>query len=346
MPRRAASARTTLRLPSRRPPLRRLMWTLAQLRAGQKLTAEDVARRFEVGLRTAYRDFDFLREMAPIDYDRAANSWRLTEPTAALETLTLSQGELVALFFAEKVLQQYQHTPYESDLVAAFRKIQALLPEQVKVRPDHLESYLSLDLGPLPEGDAAIFRDVAASLGQRRSVTIRSRSLSSDTLLDRKVDPYQLFNLKGGWYLAAWDHKRAAVRDFALHRIRRVTATGEAFTVQAGFSFKKYGADAFAIEKGGRLANVSIRFAARQALWIRERRWHRSQRIQERLDGGCVLRMRVKLTSELRRWVLQFGEEAEVLAPKGWRNEVASSLLRASSLYGLARLPAAARGAR
>ena len=99
-------------------------------------------------------------------------------------------------------------------------------------------------------------------------------------------------------------------------------------------------AEAFSIEKGGPPVNVAIRFAPRQARWIRERRWHRSARIQDRLDEGCVLRMRVAVTSELRRWVMQFGEEAEVLAPRSFRDAIARELRAASKAYA-----AAARGA-
>ncbi|HET7291724.1 MAG TPA: HTH domain-containing protein [Vicinamibacteria bacterium] len=145
-------------MPSTRPPLRRLFWTLGQLRAGRTLKATDIARHFEVGVRTAYRDLDFLRDQmgAPIEYDRARASYELTDPTAPLPHLTLSQGELVALFFAEKVVRQYRGTPWEKDLEQAFRKIQSLMPEEVRVRPDRLESILSLDLGPLPRNDAAV----------------------------------------------------------------------------------------------------------------------------------------------------------------------------------------------
>lgn len=331
-PERAAA----LRLPSTRPPLRRLFWTLSELRAGNTLKATDLARHFEVGVRTAYRDLDFLRDQmnAPIEYDRARRSYRLTDTTAPLPHLTLSQGELVALFFAEKVLWQYRGTPWEADIESAFKKIQSLLPEEVQVHPDRLEPYLSLDLGPLPAGDAAIFRDVVTGLTQRRRLVIRYHSLSGGSTTDRRVDPYRLFNLKGDWYVAARDEKRGAVRDFALHRIRGITVTDEVFTPPPGFSFKRYMADAFSIEKGNRRAvNVAIRFAPRQARWIRERRWHSSARIQERLDGGCVLRMRVAVTSELRRWTLQFGAEAEVLAPRSFRRLMARELRAALKVY-------------
>jgi predicted DNA-binding transcriptional regulator YafY len=92
-------------------------------------------------------------------------------------------------------------------------------------------------------------------------------------------------------------------------------------------------ADVFGIEKGGRLVEVAIRFKPHQARWIRERKWHRSARIQEELDGSLVLRLRVTETSELRRWILQFGSQAEVLAPASLRRTVAQELSSAATAY-------------
>jgi predicted DNA-binding transcriptional regulator YafY len=79
---------------------------------------------------------------------------------------------------------------------------------------------------------------------------------------------------------------------------------------------------------------VAIRFAPRQARWIRERRWHPSARVQDAIDGGCVLRMRVAGLGEVKRWVLQFGAEAEVLKPASLRREVVGELERARGVYG------------
>lgn len=332
---RRAIHQVSLRLPSTRPPLRRLFWTLGQLRAGRPLKATDVADRFEVGLRTAYRDLDFLRDElhAPIEYDRARGSYWLTEPTAPLPPIMLSEGELVALYFAEKVLRQYRGTPYEEDLASAFRKLLVLLPDAVVVRPDRVLSFLELDPGPLPEANPAVFRDVVTGLTRGRRLVIRYASASSGRTLDRAVDPCRVLNVRGTWYLVAWDHRRRAVRDFALHRVRAVTVTGEASAPPTRFNLKAYMADAFSIEKGGRPANVSVRFAPRQARWIRERKWHRTAKVQGRLDGGCVLRMRVAVTSELRRWVMQFGSEAEVVAPRGFRDAVARELKLAAGAY-------------
>jgi predicted DNA-binding transcriptional regulator YafY len=335
IPKRRAARWPEPRTPGTRPPLRRMLWAVQRLQKGGQLRATDLAREFEVSVRTAYRDLDFLRDewRAHVEYDHHKGTYALTEPLATLPLVTISQGELIAIYFAEKILRQYRGTPFEADLASAFSKIQRLLPEEVKVAPESLDAYLSLDLGPLHTPDAAVFRDVLVALRQRRRALVRYKSLSSGRTTDRRIHPYHVFNVRGNWYVAAWDDRRKAVRDFAIHRIRRITVMTDAYEIPRGFDFRKYMAESFGIEKGTRAAEVVIRFGPRQARWIRERKWHRSARIQEEIGGGLVLRLRVAETSELRRWVLQFGAEAQVLAPASLRRAVADELRAAAAPY-------------
>ena len=321
--------------PQTRPPLRRMLWAIQRLQKGGQLRATDLAREFEVSVRTAYRDLDFLRDewRAQLEYDHHKRTYALTAPLATLPLVTISHGELIAVYFAEKIVQQYRGTPFEPDLASAFAKIQRLLPEEVKVTPESLDAYLSLDLGPLSAPDAAVFRDLLLALRQRRRALVRYQSLTSGRTTNRRIHPYHVFNVRGQWYVAAWDENRRAVRDFAIHRMKRITVTTDAYEIPRGFDFKKYTAESFGIEKGTRAAEVVIRFGPRQAPWIRERKWHRSARIQEEMGGGLVLRLRVAETSELRRWVLQFGSEAEVVAPVSLRRAVADELKAAVAAY-------------
>jgi len=328
-------ARVVVRQLATRPPLRRIFWALGQLRSGRSLKATDLAQQFEVNVRTAYRDLDFRRDewRVPVEFDRTQGTYRLTEPTTSLPPVTLSQGELVALYFAEKVLTQYRGTPFEADLTSAFRKLQDLFPEDVRVSPATLDDFLSFDPGPLHTPDAAVFREVLAAQRLRRKLLVRYRSLSSNRTRQRRIHPYHVFNHRGDWYVAAWDEPRHEVRIFALHRIRRTTPTTESYEPPRGFSFKGYMADAFGVQKGDKPVAVAIRFAPRQARWIRERRWHRSARVQEALNGGLVLHLKIAETSEIKRWVLQFGAEAEVLKPASLRRVVAQELAAAAKAY-------------
>lgn len=318
---------------------------MGQLRGGHPFTANDLARKWEVGLRTAYRDIDFIRDewMAPVEFDRAKHGYVLTEATFSLPAITLSQGELLGLFFAEKLVSLYRGTPYGPALQSALKKLESLLPDEVRLSPGALDSFLSLDLGPVLSVDPEVFGAVAQAITTGRRLKVRYKSLSSDRIRDRVLEPYRVFNYKGDWYVIAFDDLRNGLREFAMHRIRRPALLEERYTIDPAFRFEKYMADAFGVEKGAKPTEVSIRFAPRQARWIRERKWHRTARIQESLDGGCVLTVKVSGMGEVKRWVLQFGAEAEVLEPKGLREEVGRELECASSAYRRGPVPVADR---
>jgi predicted DNA-binding transcriptional regulator YafY len=310
-------------------------WIVTQLRAGRRLRARDVADRFEISERTAYRDFDFVRDQmrAPIEFDRREGSWVLKDRDFQLPELALSSGELLALCFAEKVLEQYRGTPFEPDLESAFRKLQDRFPEEISVRPHELESTLSLDLGPIAAPDPELFRGLIDALLQRRAVSIRYKSLSGGRTSDRVVEPYRLYNLRGSWYMAARDQGRRQVRDFALPRVEAVRLLDERYQIPDAWTFERYMRGSFRIEKGGTPTLVQIRFAPRQAPWIREKSWHPTAKIRDTRDGGCLLTMRVAGLGEVKSWVMQFGAEAEVLKPHGLRLAVRRELVQMRRLY-------------
>jgi predicted DNA-binding transcriptional regulator YafY len=327
--------RAVSRIAATRPPYQRVLWALQRLRRGDRVRATDLAGQFEISPRTAYRDLDFARDrlQAPIEYDRQRGSYVLTEPTYDLPAITMTRGELLAIFFAQLAASQYRGTPYESELRAALDKLREALADEVRVAPNALADFLSLDLGPVTTPDPEVFTRVAESYARRRCLRVRYTSFGSGRTLDRTVEPYRVFNKRGDWYLAAHDHRRRAVRHFALQRIRRAEVTDVPYAIKPGFRFEAHLADAFSVEKGAKPVAVAIRFLPRQAQYIRERRWHATQKIQDRLDGGCVLRMRVSGLDEVRRWVLGFGAEAEVLTPTALRRAVTEELRAAGRLY-------------
>ncbi len=339
---------TALRFGGTRPMLRRLFWILEQLKRGRRITATVIASELEVTVRTAYRDVDHLRDVfrAPIDFDSVAQSYVLREPSFALPVLTLSRGELLAFAFAEQAVRQYRGTPYAAELEHAVRRLQALLPDEVHVDGASLEGLISLELGPVAVPDPDVFACVVDALVQRRRLRMTYTTASRGATESRTIEPYRVYNARGDWYVAAFDDRRRAVRDFALHRIRAPELLKTPFEPPEGFDFEAYKAAALGVEKGGRATQVAIRFSPLQARWIREKRWHASARIQEELGGGCVLRMRVAGLDEVRRWVMQFGAEAEVLAPRALRDAVAQSLEAAAEIYRGRRAAAGARRVR
>ena len=326
---------------SSRPPIQRMQWLDERLRNGAYPNAAQAAAHFEISRRTFCRDVEYMRLMldAPIDYDRRRRGYYYTDSTFSLAAVKLTEGELFALFVAERVLRQYSGTPYGRELHTAFDKICRSLTDAVTVDLSSSGKLLSFDLGPLREPQAECFALVARALRDRVAIRIVYHTQSRDCDSERVVEPYHLHNHKGDWYLIAYCCARGQVRNFLLSRIREAALTEGPFEVPDAFSAEAYIGESFGIEKGGRPVRVSVWFDAYEARWIREREWHPTQTIDEHDDGSLTIHFRAVGLAEIARWVLSYGEHAKVLRPKELRDRVAQSLSVALRSYRVEKTP-------
>ena len=79
---------------------------------------------------------------------------------------------------------------------------------------------------------------------------------------------------------------------------------------------------------------VRIRFAAGAAGYVAEREWSKDQKVTVHADGGITLAMTARSPAEVISWVLSFADEAELLAPKRLREELARHVLKLANTYG------------
>jgi predicted DNA-binding transcriptional regulator YafY len=319
-----------------RPPLRRLCALDRMIRAGGYPNARSAARELEVNPRTVYRDFDFLRDSwgAPLEFCHRHNGFYYRDPDYALPLLRLTEGELVALFLAERLLQQYQGTPYAAALAAVFRKLTAALPDEVTVDLGHLDEAFSVRHRPIAPDDAERFAALARAVREGRQLELVYWTAWRDEVGQRVVDPYHLASINGDWFLVAYCHLREAVRMFAPGRIRSLRETGVRFQRPADFRIGEYLDHGFGAVRGdGPAQQVRLRFTPQAARYVRERTWHPSQQLKERKDGSLVLTLTVGHLLEVERWVLSWGAGCEVVAPGELREAVRAELAQARTQY-------------
>jgi predicted DNA-binding transcriptional regulator YafY len=165
---------------------------------------------------------------------------------------------------------------------------------------------------------AELLPAIQSALLERRTLQVRYHSFSRDEETDRAIDPYHLTWHDSGLYLVARCHERTDVRIFAVERFRRVQPTRSRFTVPADFDLTAYLENALGIVRGTQV-KVRVVFDKSVAPYIRERRWHSSQAIRDLPDGRVEVRLTVADTLEVRRWILGYGSQAEVLEPASLR---------------------------
>jgi predicted DNA-binding transcriptional regulator YafY len=175
--------------------------------------------------------------------------------------------------------------------------------------------------------------DLHHAIGENRRVWMRYYTASRDEHTERTVSPYHLYNVHGDWYLIAFDDKRQAFRNFSVGRMEDWQILSETFERDPKFSIQDWMSSAFQTERGGEVLEVVLRFDAQQARYIRERRWHETQQIEELPDGGLILRFQTGGLGEVKRWVMQYGSHTEVLEPAGLREDIAIEAKQMADLY-------------
>jgi len=304
-------------LPSSRPPLERMLRIHQLLQAGEFPNATSLAREIEVTTKTIHRDLEFMRDRLnlPLAFDRARNGYHYTAEVSAFPTMQITEGEIFALVVAEKALQQYRGTSFEKPLLSAFRKMQQALPDTISLNLADIEKTISFRTRAEPVLNLEIFETLAQAVAQRQQLELLYRKPGA-AAEPRLVDAYHLANINGEWYLFAYDHARKALRTFVPARIQSVKPTGKTFERTQKFSLEKRLRDSFGVHAGEGEFEVVIRFNARAADYIREKKWHPSQTLRDLKGGGAELKMKLSSLAEVSRWVLSWGGDAEVLKPK------------------------------
>jgi predicted DNA-binding transcriptional regulator YafY len=307
-----------------RPPLARMMQLHAQLQARKFPNCRKLAHELEVSEKTIQRDIEFMRYQLglPIEYDQLHFGFVYTEPVMSFPNIQVSEGEIVALFVAQKALQQYRGTPFEVPLRAAFNKIGHGLRDRITFSWSDLDAAISFRPFGQSVADLEVFELLSRAVLESAEVEFQYRKLRSRTAEIRRVRPYHLGCVENQWYLFGFDLARQQVRTFALPRIGAPRRTGAHFKRPANFSIGKFLDSSFGVFQSDGRMRVRIRFQPFAAQLVRERVWHHSQKMRELRDGGVELQLQLGSLEEIERWILSWGEQAEVLEPARLRQRL------------------------
>jgi predicted DNA-binding transcriptional regulator YafY len=320
---------------SSRPPLARMLRIHEELRRGRLVNCTGLGRDLEVCRKTIVRDLAFMRDQLdlPVEFDARLQAYRYTHPVNAFPTVQVTEGELMALLVAQRALEQYRGTPFHRQLEIAFGKLTDGLRDKISFSPaDELRAVSFRNIG-LGRTDLTVFNTLSAAVLKLQVVEFAYKKSGQTRAARRRVRPYHLAHRENLWYLIALDEERGALRTFALPRIAEVRVTGDTFARPEDFSAEKFFASALGVLGGEGDYRVVIRFTAAAADRVREREWHESQAMRDLPDGKLELTLRLGALAEVGRWILGWGESAEVMAPPELRTQLRETTHSLAALY-------------
>ena len=297
-------------------------------------TVDAVAGFVAMSRRTVYRDLRALEGEIGIPLWSEDGKWGIVEG-AFLPPLRLTLDEAVAFFLAARLTVQFADR-YDPDTGAAFQKLAEILPPAVA---RHLERTVDvLSSRPLDERMTRHLRMLSRAWAERRVVelTYDAATYSPGRPPRRsRVHPYMLeaSATTRALYLIGFDESRGAVRTFKLQRILELSLAVETYeppdpaVVQEGLG------RAWGVITDQEEVEVALRFDASVASLVTETTWHPTEQVTREAGGAVVWRARVPGTIEIRRWILEWGADVEVLAPPELRAEVAATYRKAAAKY-------------
>jgi predicted DNA-binding transcriptional regulator YafY len=311
---------------------------LRDLEAARRLTIDDLAERTGVTTRTIRRDLEALQSAGFPLYDELDDGkryWTLEQRAfKRLDAPGFTLAELSALYFSRTLVECLAATPFQQDVATAFEKLASALTPGMRQFLDRLPLVMQAKGAPPRGADQRaerthVARLLDATLHHRR-VRMQYFSLSSAREKEYMVEPHRLVYSQGGLYVLAFVPDYREMRTFAIERIRSLSPLEERFTPV------EQPADAFAHSLGvneGTPERIEIAFEAGIAPYVRERRWHPSQTVADRADGGVVVTLNVCNDWALKSWILSFGPLARVVAPESLARQIRDEIDLARSRY-------------
>jgi len=305
--------------------LERVFWIEHEIRAGRYPNTRTIARHFEISTKTAQRTLDFMRDRLrlPLGYSGERRGWYFTEPTYGLRAVELTEGDLVAILITERLARAYRGLAIGRQVEQAFAKVLDAMTNIVSIDFDSLSEAYSFEANATVQISPEVFQQLGRAAKERRRIEMTYYTAMRGEVTRRRVDPLHMRSYLGEWYLIAFDYYRDGVRDFNAGRIQELTVLDETFGWPQGFNLAEYLDSGFAMVRGREPIEVEIAFDEYQARWIRERgAVHPTEQREELADGGLLLRMRVTALDSVKRFVMQYGSHARVIAPEKLRDMV------------------------
>jgi predicted DNA-binding transcriptional regulator YafY len=267
----------------------------------------------------------------PWFFDRGSGTYRFAEGYS-LRRFNLSHRELLGLVTLKRLGSSLGGT-FASAIEETTQKLLRSSDRRTEVSVEM--SSLAIRFGEVAlEPDAEkVFEQLQAAEREHRRVHFGYTD-KTGARSERRVDPYGFIVSSGRIYLVGYDHTRNDMRVFAVDNVSRVDVTPRTFERPADFNLDAFGANSVSgVVHAETIAEVTVRFSPVVAKAAMVTPLARQRSVRRLEDGGVEITYRVADPLEIARWSLQWGTEAEVIAPPETRRAAAEIAAHLADRY-------------
>lgn len=319
--------------------------TIELLSKPEGTTIKELEEELGVDRKSVYREIAIVEELGfPLYQDEIPfekrKRWKLDEsylkklPNMKIPDINLSLPEIIALYLLKSEGRMYKGTEIEIALNTAFGKMEMFVPNGLY---DNLKKIKTLFASSSKfakdySGKEEIIEDLADAMLKNRVCQVKYHSFYDDRVKEFEMWPQNFFENDGGLYLYIGKEGSEQRRILAVERIQELAALNKTFEYPIDFDPEEALESAFDIVHDDPI-DAKIWFSADQAKYIKERKWAKDQKTIDQPDGSVILEMKTSGWWDVKRWVLSFGAEAEILEPTNLRKDIMEEIKGAGVRY-------------
>ena len=310
--------------------LNRMLSIIYILMSKETVTARELAERFEVSVRTIYRDVENLSMAGiPVYAKKGKNGGISLTSQFVLDKMLVTKEEQNQILSALASLQE----------TGALKEKETMskLTDFFKAEPSN---WVAIDFSDWSGRRQELFETIKEAI---LSHTVLSFDYygQNGVMSHRVVEPLQLLFKEYTWYLRAYCREKKAMRLFKLLRMKRVEMTGELFVPQK-FEEKAEGtklcekADSLGSQNGDmqdepHLTMLTLLIDKSEAFRIYDR--FEEEEITVLENGDFLVRVKYLVDEWAYVVIFSFGPSVKVLSPEEVKDEVVRRLKKMQLRY-------------
>lgn len=210
----------------------RIIAILIQLQSRTVVRAQDIAEKYNISLRTVYRDIRSLEEAGLPLIGEAGKGYTIMDGYR-LPPITFTREEAITFITSQQLMSRFTDAGTSEHHETAITKIKAVLRYMDKSALEEIESKMVvLPNRYLPNQSEVPMTRVLKCIMEKRVARIHYFTNHSMEENWREIEPIGTFLVSEYWHLVAYCRLRKDYRNFRMDRIRELNITGESFEPQ------------------------------------------------------------------------------------------------------------------
>jgi predicted DNA-binding transcriptional regulator YafY len=216
----------------------RLIAILTTIQSKRFVTADYIAEKYEISIRTVYRDIKALGEIGvPIDHE-PQKGYNVLQGFF-LPPISLSSEEANALILIAKLSERFADKTIRKNVANAIDKIKSVLRSVEKEKADILQNKIGVFIPDLNKDDQDYLTEIQNAILNKQILMIEYIN-NKEEKSRREIEPIGLSFYSNQWHLIAWCWKRKEYRDFKVLQIQKLQNTVQAFQIEPHISIEEY----------------------------------------------------------------------------------------------------------